>query len=534
VSDTSRRWGEFRFAVVGHLVFSAVKRGKLGPELRSLSAKKWKHPISGRWVTFGYSTIERWHYIALKNPKAAICALARRRRDVGVPRRLSEQVQRRLARQAKRNSSWTYTQHHNALLSSLKQQERASPPGYSTVRRYLIYLKSRCISQNAANTKIIRLESLVVHLRRTLIIQSTLGRLLRVPEVRAKTAGSPLKFRRFQPHEKAYILSRLRDFRSTGGSQAAFCCGTGISTASIERWLSSHRRYGEEGLRGRKRRKFPNRTKAQATRKQILEIFHNQPRTYGINRTNWTGKSLAQALFKQFGVTISGSTAIRHLRKSGYTMRRARQVLTSSDPDYTAKVETLLQTLRALGKSEMLFFVDELGPLAIKKYGGSMFAKSGEAPVVPQYQNPKGSLALVGALSATTNQMTWCYTLSKDTAAMIDLIEIIFNQHLDKTRLYMVWDAASWHDSISLVDWIDAFNRKTMETKEGPVITLVPLPSRSQFLNVIESAFGVMKKAIIHHSDYQSTHEMKSAISQHFRDRNTHFKDNPRRAGTKI
>jgi hypothetical protein len=66
------------------------------------------------------------------------------------------------------------------------------------------------------------------------------------------------------------------------------------------------------------------------------------------------------------------------------------------------------------------------------------------------------------------------------------------------------------------------------------LITLVPLPSCSQFLNVIESVFGVMKKTVIHHSDYQSAHEMKSAISQHFRERNAHFKDNPRRAGKKI
>jgi transposase len=393
--------------------------------------------------------------------------------------------------------------HHDGLLSYLKEQGCGSPPGYLTVRRYL---KSRCISQDAANAKIIRLEGLVVNLRRTLIVQSTLGRLLRVPEVRAKVAGSPLKFRRFQTHEKAYILSRLRDFRSTGGSQSAFCRGIGISTARIQRWLSLHRRHGEDGLRNRKRRKFPNRTKALVTRKQVLEIFHNQPRTYGINRTNWTGTSLAKALFKQFGVTISGGTARRHLRKSGYTMRRARQVLTSSDPDYITKVETLLQTLRALGKREMLFFVDELGPLAIKKYGGRMFAKSGEAPVVPQHQTPKGSIALVGALSATTNQMTWCFTASKDTTGMIDLIETLFNEHITKTRLYMVWDAASWHDSTSLVDWIDAFNRRTTETKEGPLITLVPLPSRSQFLNVIESAFALMKKAVIHHSDYQNTH----------------------------
>jgi len=115
MSRTSRRWAEFRLAVVGHLVFSDIEKGKLAPELKSLSTKKWKHPISGMWITLGFSTIERWYYIVLKNPTAPICALSKRRRDAGVSRILTKQVRHRLARQAERNTSWTYTQHHNAL-----------------------------------------------------------------------------------------------------------------------------------------------------------------------------------------------------------------------------------------------------------------------------------------------------------------------------------------------------------------------------------------------------------------------------------
>ena len=49
MSETSQRWAQFRFAVVGHLVFSGIEKGKLAPQLKSLSAKKWKHPISGKW-----------------------------------------------------------------------------------------------------------------------------------------------------------------------------------------------------------------------------------------------------------------------------------------------------------------------------------------------------------------------------------------------------------------------------------------------------------------------------------------------------
>jgi hypothetical protein len=73
-------------------------------------------------------------------------------------------------------------------------------------------------------------------------------------------------------------------------------------------------------------------------------------------------------------VTICACTANRHLSESGYTMRRARQVLTSSDPNYRAKVEVILQTL---GDTETLFFIDELGPLAVKKHGGRSFVKKG-------------------------------------------------------------------------------------------------------------------------------------------------------------
>jgi hypothetical protein len=61
-SEPSRLWAEFRLAVVGHLAVCDLQHGQLESELSSLAAKKWKHPISGGWVTFGRSTIQRWYY----------------------------------------------------------------------------------------------------------------------------------------------------------------------------------------------------------------------------------------------------------------------------------------------------------------------------------------------------------------------------------------------------------------------------------------------------------------------------------------
>jgi hypothetical protein len=141
---------------------------------------------------------------------------------------------------------------------------------------------------------------------------------------------------------------------------------------------------------------------------------------------------------------------------------------------------------------------------------------------------------MAGALSAPTNQVTWMFIKAKDSFSMIDLVEILFNQYHSLKKLYVTWDCASWHSSNALVSWLENFNAETEKAGEGPVIEFIPLPTSSQFLDVIESVFSGMKRCIIHNSDYQSETEMKSAISQHFRERNKYFRENPKRVGKKI
>jgi hypothetical protein len=182
----------------------------------------------------------------------------------------------------------------------------------------------------------------------------------------------------------------------------------------------------------------------------------------------------------------------------------------------------------------MFFFIDELGPLQVRKYGGRCYTPRGETPTYPQNQRSKGSITLYGALSATTNQVTWFYGETKDTAAMIDLVEILFNQYHDESKIYITWDAASWHGSDELVEWVNDLNAQSKENSSAPIVELVPLPSSAQFLDVIEAVFSGMKRAVIHNSDYQSEEDMKSAISRHFRERNEFFRHNPRRVGKKI
>ena len=304
MSENSRRWAEFRLAVVGQLLVCELGHGQLEAELKLLSAKKWNHPISGQPTVFGYSTIKRWYYIACNNTEDRFRALSRTRNNSGRPWSLTNKVRSYLTMQAKKHNSWSYQRHHQLLLRTMNERGWGIPPSYGIVRRYLQSISS---SQDAAsNVQIVKLQGLVAHLRRTLIVQSTVTRLLKVPELRPRIVGYAFRFMRIGPYEKSYVLSRLQNYKTAGGSLPNFCAGVGISTGSIERWAAAYARYGVAGLYARKRRKFLNRTSAQETKARILEIFHNQPRTYGINRASWTGESLADALHRTFRITICG------------------------------------------------------------------------------------------------------------------------------------------------------------------------------------------------------------------------------------
>ena len=116
---------------------------------------------------------------------------------------------------------------------------------------------------------------------------------------------------------------------------------------------------------------------------------------------------------------------------------------------------------------------------------------------------------------------------------MIRMMEVLIEQYRDRRKLYLSWDAASWHISKRLSEQVEAHNAVAAGGAE-PIIETVPLPSGAQFLNVIESVFSGMARAIIHNSDYQTLDDAKTAINRYFEARNAHFRQHPRRAGKKI
>jgi transposase len=348
------------------------------------------------------------------------------------------------------------------------------------------------------------------------------------------------------PVLKSWRLSR--DRRKWEVAIALLNNSAGISTCktaekiergrrTVERWYLLYERDGIESLPLKRTKTSSENLRAKIESKKInlIKLIHESPKAYDINRASWSLKTLAGAYHKTHGERISVSSISEYFTSAGYKFKKAKKVLTSDDPNYREKLAKITDALSQLAPNEKFFSIDEFGPFSIRIRGGIALVSGDEVRTIPQRQKSKGSLICTAALELSTNQILHFYSKKKNTEEMIKLLRRLLVVHKNQNRLLVSWDAASWHVSKKLNKVVGEINSDVFRTRhKTPLVDLLPLPSGAQFLNVIESVFSGMARAILHNSNYQSVFECKEAIDRYFADRNRAFLEHPRRAGNKI
>lgn len=133
------RWAHFRFSVIGQLLAAPPNKGELKAALQALAERTWQHPISGKPLRFGASTIERWFYRALKERRDPVAVLRRKMRtDAGQQPAVSDAVRQAVLAQYAAHKSWSAQLHHDNLVALAETQPELKPvPSYTTLRRFL-------------------------------------------------------------------------------------------------------------------------------------------------------------------------------------------------------------------------------------------------------------------------------------------------------------------------------------------------------------------------------------------------------------
>ena len=322
------------------------------------------------------------------------------------------------------------------------------------------------------------------------------------------------------------VLARARGIR-----QSYVCSFLYLATKTATKYWKEYQRGGTTALFARKpsgRQKFSDKRVQEA----VFALLHSPPSVHGINRSTWRLTDLRMVLRNQ-GHQLCHDVIRTIINEAGYKWRKARVVLTSNDPEYRLKVDTIKQILQQLKANEAFFSIDEYGPFAVKKKGGRKRVAPQESYTIPQVQTSKGFLIITGALELSRNQMTHFYSKKKNTDEMIKMMNLLRTQYRDCSVIYLSWDAASWHISKQLFSEIKARNEEAASLGY-PIVKTAPLPAGAQFLNIIESVFSGMSRAVIHNSDYPSIEAAQKSIDDYFAKRNENFRHHPKKAGGKI
>jgi len=133
------RWAHLRYAAVGQLLADPPPKGQLRAQLVQLAARTWRHPVTGKPVRFGLSTLERWYHRARREHRDPVGVLRRKvRKDLGVQSSVSHAVRSALRQQYTAHPHWSVQLHYLNVCALLESHGPSSPvPSYSTIRRFL-------------------------------------------------------------------------------------------------------------------------------------------------------------------------------------------------------------------------------------------------------------------------------------------------------------------------------------------------------------------------------------------------------------
>ena len=136
---THERWAHTRFSIVGQLLAAPPGKGALKAAIAELAARTWQHPTSGEPVRFGFSTIERWYYRALRERTDPVGVLRRKLRvDAGRQPMVGDAVRQAILAQYAAHRSWSVQLHHDNLVALAEVRAELRPvPSYPTLRRFM-------------------------------------------------------------------------------------------------------------------------------------------------------------------------------------------------------------------------------------------------------------------------------------------------------------------------------------------------------------------------------------------------------------
>ncbi|WP_331750581.1 IS630 family transposase [Streptomyces sp. NBC_00046] len=277
-------------------------------------------------------------------------------------------------------------------------------------------------------------------------------------------------------------------------------------------------------------------------RREIKKIATSKPTEHDLPFSTWSLTKLADFLVAEGVVDDISHEGLRILlREEGVSFQRLKTWKTSRDPDYAAK-KARVEHLYAIadgevtpedGEPEVIFCMDEFGPLNLMPHPGRQWSERGGKHKDPDreprrrrratYNRYGGVRHLFAALDLAKDKLYGHIKPVKKRTQFLEFCRYLRRLHPDNVRIAIVCDNFSPHLTTKRCQrvgtWAAANN-----------VEIAYTPTNSSWLNRIEAQFTALRYFTLDGTDHTNHKEQGSMIRRYIIWRNRHADDRRLRA----
>jgi transposase len=272
-------------------------------------------------------------------------------------------------------------------------------------------------------------------------------------------------------------------------------------------------------------------------RREIKKIARSRPAEHGLPFSAWSLSKLADFLVAEGVVDDISHEGLRALlREEGVSFQRLKTWKASKDPDYEAKkarVEHLYaiadrEVIPEAGEPEVIFCVDEFGPLNLQPRPGRQWAavsgKGKEPGREPRprmratYTRTEGVRHLFAAYELGEDKLFGHVKPRKTRARFLEFCRYLRSLYPQQVRIAIVCDNFSPHLTTARDDRVGAWAAANN-------VEIAHTPTNSSWLNRIEAQFTALRYFALDGTGHASHKEQASMIRRYIIWRNNHAYD---------
>jgi transposase len=272
-------------------------------------------------------------------------------------------------------------------------------------------------------------------------------------------------------------------------------------------------------------------------RREIKKIAKSRPVEHDLPFSTWSLPKLAEFLVAEGVVDDISHEGLRTmLREEGVSFQRLKTWKTSKDPDYAvkkARVEHLYaiadrQVIPEDGEPEVIFCVDEFGPLNLQPRPGRQWAAVGGKRKEPG-RAPRRRMRATYTRTAGVRHLFAAYELGED--------KLLGHVKPRKTRTRFLefcrYLRSLYPPEVRIAIVCDNFSPHLTTIKDGRVgawaqannVEIAYTPTNSSWLNRVEAQFTALRYFALDGTDHPSHKEQASMIRRYIIWRNNHAYD---------